>query len=180
MSGNDAVNALVIDGFVSDTEQTGLCELAKEYRHNGVLQQNPSGPLRYRRKIDGTEFCTDAVRTIADKIIGRLNLQGCAIDPYLGWIISYIEPGGFVKPHIDRHPHYQDSGDRHLRCNILVQGNNASAFPVIEFQPIAVQERGLWAFFASEKGHGTAALRGDQPRIVFQYGFVVPAGFDLH
>lgn len=156
-----------------------MASLADDYRQSGVLQANPSGPGRYRRKIDGSEYVTDIVRDVANRIVGRFGLKSCAIDPYLGWIVSYIEPGGFVKPHIDRHAHYQNSSDKHLRCNVLVQGDDPSAWPVVGDTALQVAERGLWAFYASHLPHGTLPLMADTPRIVYQFGFSVPKAFEL-
>lgn len=170
---------MVIQSFVSTAENESLLAIANEYRQTGVLQANPSGPGRYRRKIDGTEFATDIVQRIADRITERFDLDAKAIDPYLGWIVSYIEPGAFIKPHIDKQPHYQNSTDKHLRCNVLVQGNDPSARPIVGETVLRVGEQDLWAFFASEYPHGTQPLQSDQPRIVYQFGFTVPEMFVL-
>ena len=173
------MSALVIDEFLSGSEQSSLSALAYDYRKRGVLEGNPSGPKRFRRKVFDTVYYDQQIKLVAGRIVDRLGLHGCAVDPYLGWIISYIEPGGFIKPHIDRHLHYQKTGDRHMRCNVLVQGDDASAYPIIAGEPLIVRERGLWAFFASDYPHGTDILQGDKPRIVYQFGFVVPGDYRL-
>lgn len=179
MTGIETANAWVIDEFLSGKQQAHLKALATGYRRDGVLEANPSGPLRFRRKIYNSEYCDQQVQQVAADIVQRLELTNCPVDPYLGWIISYIEPGGCIKPHIDRHQHYQETSDKHLRCNVLVQGRDQSAYPLIGAQKIEVHERGLWAFFASQHVHGMQELRGNLPRIVFQFGFSVPAGFAL-
>lgn len=119
------------------------------------------------------------MRSIGERIVTALGIQGCPVDPYLGWIISYIEPGGFIKPHIDAHRHYQKTADKHLRCNLLIQGGDDSAYPIIDGMPIKVRGRGLWAFFASEYRHGTQVIQGDLPRIVYKYGFTVPGSYAI-
>lgn len=179
MTGTESANARIIDEFISNEEQAHLVGLANHYRNSGVLEANPSGPLRFRKRVDGTEYCDSAMQRVAARIIDVFKLGACPVDPYLGWIISYIEPGGFIKPHIDRHQHYQETGDKHLRCNVLVQGSDESAYPLVGAQRLAVKERGLWAFFASEHPHGTQVLQGDDSRIVFQFGFTAPAAYVL-
>lgn len=179
MTGIEPANARIIDEFISIEQQAHLLALANQYRANGVLEANPSGPFRFRQKVYGTEYCDPEMQKLAVKIIATFALDGCPVDPYLGWIISYIEPGGFIKPHIDRQPHYQQTSDKHLRCNVLVQGKHESAYPLVGAERLKVGERGLWAFFASEHPHGTQVLQGDQPRIVYQFGFSVPADYSL-
>ncbi len=179
MTGSEAANARIIDECIGIEQQAHLFALANQYRANGVLEANPSGPFRFRRKIYGTEYCDPEMQRLASRIIATFALDGYAVDPYLGWIISYIEPGGFIKPHIDRQPHYQQTSDKHLRCNVLVQGKDESAYPLVGAQRLKVQERGLWAFFASEYPHGTEVLQGGQARIVYQFGFTVPVDYSL-
>lgn len=179
MTGIDPANARIIDEFITIEQQTHFIALADQYRADGVLEVNPSGPLRFRQKVYDTEYCDAEMQKLAAQVVAAFALDGYPVDPYLGWIISYIEPGGFIKPHIDRQPHYQQSSDQHLRCNVLIQGSDESAYPLVGAQRLKVGERGLWAFFASEHAHGTQVLKGDQPRIVYQFGFCVPAGYSL-
>lgn len=173
------MRAMIVENFISESEQAHLCAKAQEYRKTGVLEKNPGGPLRYRKRIDGTKFCDSSMVAVANRIRQRLNLENCAIDPNLGWIISLIEPGGFIKRHIDAHANYQRSGKLHLRCNVMVQGRNESCYPVIDNIPHPVDERGLWAFVASKHFHGTQIVTGKQSRIVYQFGFVVPSSISL-
>jgi hypothetical protein len=179
MTGIERANARIIDEFLTSEEQAHFLALANQYRADGVLEANPSGPLRLRAKVYGTEYCDAEMTRVGARIIETFGLAGFPVDRYLGWIISFIEPGGFIKPHIDRQPHYQETSDKHLRCNVLVQGPDASAYPLVGAQRLKVSERGLWAFFASEHPHGTQVLQGDQPRIVYQFGFCVPSTYSL-
>lgn len=177
MDGN--VKALVIEEFISGDEQDELRDTAVKYRRNGILEPNPGGPKRFRKKIFGTPYCDRLMQSVGERIVTTFGIRGCPVDPYLGWIISFIEPGGFIKLHIDAHQHYQETPDRHLRCNVLVQGRGESACPIVDEIPVRVGERGLWAFFASEYPHGTQLIQGVEPRIVYQYGFTVPGGYTL-
>ena len=173
------MDTLVIPDFVSDAEREQLCVKAIGYRQDGILEASPSGPKRFRKKIWDTPYCDEQILDIGKRVVKVLRLEGFPVDPYLGWIISYIEPGGFIKPHIDRHAHYHETTDRHLRCNVLVQSEDESAFPIIGNTSISIKERSLWAFFASEHVHGTKSICGDLPRIVYQFGFTVSERYRL-
>ena len=171
--------ALIRPAFISEQERQALLAHAMTLKAQGVLEQNPGGPLRYRAKVHGSEHCTETMFAVAERIRGTFGIEGSAVDPNLGWIISWIEPGGFIKTHIDAHQNYQRSGELHLRCNVLVQGSDATCHPVIDHIAHPVNEGDLWAFVASRYPHGTQVIAGGQARVVYQFGFVVPAEFEL-
>ena len=174
-----APGAIVLPDMLTTAQQSTLLASAIEYRRSGVLEANPAGPNRYRARLFNSKHCTPLMLQLGHEIAVLLGVEEYPIDPYLGWILSYVEPGGFIKTHIDSQPRYQNSTEKHLRCNLLVQGADPTARPVIEQQAIPVQERGLWAFFASEHSHGTTVLEGCAPRVVMQYGFAVPQAYQL-
>ena len=62
---------------------------------------------------------------------------------------------------------------------ILVQGDDESVRPRIGNMQLELEEGDLWAFFASDYVHGTNVIKGDKARIVYQFGFVVPADYPL-
>ena len=172
-------NSVVAEAFISEGERIALRAKAIKYRENGVLKPNPGGPFRYARKITDTEYCDELVRSIGERVAASFSVLDCEVDPYIGWVISYIEPGGHVMLHIDNYEHYVETSDKHLRCNVLVQGVDKSVYPVIDDAPVEVHEKGLWAFFASDYAHATQLIKGEQPRIVYQFGFTVPDGYRL-
>ena len=160
--------------FISDREQDELQGLALEYLDKGVLQANPRGPGRYRAKIWGTDHCVTLITDIGGRIVEQFRLSGCPVDPQLGWIVSLLQPGASIHPHLDRYPYHAQTRTKHLRCNVMVARENASGNPVISGRSIEVPERSLWGFFPSEIPHGTGVIDGGAPRIVFQFGFMVP------
>lgn len=173
------MTVLVRNEFLTTEEHDYLLALAGSYKTQGVLEANPSGPRRFRKKVYDTPYCTSEIECLGKRISEEFGFAGAKVDPYLGWIISYIEPGGFIKPHIDRHQRYHETPDQHLRCNVLVQGTGEDCHPIIGDRRYAVEERGLWAFFASNHVHGTAVIQGPKPRIVYQFGFAVPGDYRL-
>ena len=173
------MSALVVSQFISAEARTQLADTALDYLAWGVLESNQAGPNRFRKKIFNTQYCNPLMSELGKRIADHLNICECPVDPYLGWIISLIQPGGFIQPHRDAHPHYQQTGDKHLRCNILVQGDDESVRPRIGNMQLELEEGDLWAFFASDYVHGTNVIKGDKARIVYQFGFVVPADYPL-
>ena len=175
----DRIDLSCVPEFISCEEQQALRELALNYLDTGVLQPNPRGPNRYRAKIWDTPYCTPLIKQVGERIVSHFQLAGYPVDPQLGWIISVISDGGQIHPHLDRYPYHDQHNAKHLRCNIMVSKENNSANPVICGQAIDVAERALWAFFPSEAPHATQEIQCRQPRIVFQFGFMVPNSYRL-
>ncbi len=173
------MDVVIFKDFISEFEQYQLRRKAEDYRRDGVLEPNEAGSHRFFRKIDGTEYCDASMTAIARRVIKTFGLEGFEIDPYLGWIISFLEPGGFIHPHLDRQPLYVETDKKHLRCNVMVSNGGTLASPMIEGRGYRVDERALWGFFASESRHGTLQNVGSGPRIVYQFGFTVPGDYRL-
>lgn len=165
--------------FISVEEQDELRGIALDYFKQGVLEGNPRGPHRYRARIWNTVYCTPFISQLGARISDAFQLRGYPVDPQLGWIISLIENGGQIHPHIDKYEYHVKNNAKHLRCNIMVSKENDSANPVIDGKVIDVAERSLWVFFPSEVVHSTQLLDVVEPRIVFQFGFVVPKDYQL-
>lgn len=174
------MSALLVSQFITDKERSDLVATAMDYLERGVLERNKAGVKRYRKKVFNTQYCTPLISALGKRIAEQMGIEDCPVDPYLGWIISVIQPGGFVQPHRDAHQHYQNTGDKHLRCNLLVQGSHSSANPRIGKLRLPLREGDLWAFFASDHVHGTDVIEGSENRIVYQFGFVVPKDYPLN
>jgi hypothetical protein len=170
---------MVARGFVSELERSVLLRKALEHMQRGELEPNPCGPGRYFAKADDAPSVY--VDALLDSLTRRcercLRLSGMRRDGVLGRTISLILPGGFIHRHNDAYhagmPGHT-SGFHHLRCNIAVSLAHPSGRPVIEDEPLPVAEGDLWVFFASRSMHQTEPLCGDQPRIVFGFGWAVP------
>jgi hypothetical protein len=168
-----------IENFVSVKEQGQMREVALRLQGDGVLQANPRGPGRFRAKIWDTDHCTPFIHSIGSRVIDHFGLADCRVDPQLGWIISLLEPGASIHPHVDKYPYHEQSGTKHLRCNIMVSRDNDSGNPVLAGNIIDVPERTLWAFFPSEVVHYTQLIQTTKPRIAYQFGFMVPEAYSL-
>ena len=175
-----SIRCLIIPNFVADAECTALKETAERYFAEGLLEANKKGPKRFFKPIFNTPLCDELMIRVARRVFEVMELQGCEVDPYLGWVISYILPGGFIRPHRDDFDIYAPGeAVRHLRCNVMVARSDASCNPLIDSISYPVEENSLWAFFASESEHGTRPITGDTARIVYQFGFTVPQDYSL-
>lgn len=179
INNSSKIDFLCTTDFISIDEQAELQSIALDYYKKGILQSNPRGPHRFRAKIWGTKYCTDFIQQIGSMIVDSFELQKCPVDPQLGWIVSLIESGGQIHPHRDKYPYHDLHNAKHLRCNIMVSKENSSGNPVIDDQIIDIPERAIWGFFPSEALHATQVIDMNEPRIVFQFGFMVPNSYRL-
>ncbi|CAE7909048.1 unnamed protein product [Symbiodinium necroappetens] len=112
---------LVLRCIISEEERLNLLESAEKQKRQGLLLPNPAGPHRFFRRLDATggvdSFLEELTERLEDAVAG---LHGRQLDPTLGRVCSYIEPGGFIHEHRDRY-HAQTDGLAHLRANIVVQ-----------------------------------------------------------
>ena len=174
-----ASDLVVVSNFITASEQAELKRIALDYFDQGILEANPRGPGRYRAKIWNTPYCTDFIKMLGDRIVKQFDLSGYPIDLELGWIISLLQPGAQIHPHIDKYPYHQTMKAKHLRCNIMVCKDDVSGNPVIAGQAIDVAENSLWGFFPSEAVHSTDIINTSSPRIAYQFGFVVPQNYQF-
>jgi hypothetical protein len=179
IGGDPSMGVVVLKEFISPIEQSELRKTAELYRKTGVLEPIQAGPFRFSRSINGTEYCNALITSIGERVIKSFGLGAFQIDPYLGWLVSYIEPGGFIHPHFDRQPLYMETDKQHLRCNVMVSNGGSPADPVIDGRPFRVEERSLWAFFPSHLEHRTHPNGGPGPRIVYQFGFAAPGHYRM-
>jgi hypothetical protein len=170
---------VVVRNFITASEQAELKRIALDYFEQGILVANPRGPGRYRAKIWNTLHCTDFIKILGARIFKQFKIIVYPVDPTLGWIISLLQPGAKIHPHIDKYPYHQAMKAKHLRCNIMVCKDNDSGNPVIAGQPIDVAECALWGFFPSEAVHSTDVINTSSPRIAYQFGFVVPLDYQF-
>jgi hypothetical protein len=170
---------VVVRNFITASEQAELKSIALDYFEQGILVANSRGPGRFRAKIWNTPHCTDFIKILGDRIVKQFKLNDYPVDPTLGWIISLLQPGAQIHPHIDKYPYHQAMKAKHLRCNIMVCKDNDSGNPVITGQSIDVAECALWGFFPSEAVHSTEVINTLSPRIAYQFGFVVPQDYQF-
>ncbi|MEM8499396.1 MAG: hypothetical protein AAF542_15335 [Pseudomonadota bacterium] len=89
------MSALLVSEFITATERTELVATAMDYLERGVLERNTAGVKRYRKRVFNTQYCTPLISALGKRIAEYISIEDCPVDPYLGWIISVIQPGGF-------------------------------------------------------------------------------------
>lgn len=108
------------------------------------------------------------------RILSTLDIPDGNIDPRLGILISYIEPGGFIHKHRDIYssPDWKDKFN--YRFNIVVdRGSDPSYNPVIEDISYDIGKGDAWSFNATTDLHYTLPIAGPENRIVYQFGFAI-------
>lgn len=168
---------IIIEQFINDELRIPLCRHAIKLKNAGVLRVNT--PKRYLRKIFNTPYANTLVKNLEKRIRNKLDLDDIITDPILGWVVSYIEPGGRIHMHYDNHKHYRDQNRKHLRCNVVVSKLPDSGNPIVAGTTYKVCENDLWAFFAHKDFHGSEEVVGEKPRIIYQFGFSVGDDIDI-
>ncbi len=166
----------ILASFITEEERGLALAFVNQLRDGERLEVNSISPHRYCFEFSDELPLVPVLRTLGDRIRSVVG-ESHPKDSLLGWLVSYIEPGGEIHPHLDNQGIYQTRGDvKHLRCNIVLQKDESSGHVIVEGQMFAPQEADLWMFLASDQRHGSTVVRG-KPRIVLQYGFAVPSGF---
>ena len=162
---------------VTEDERAELLEKEEKHYRNGEMRANPVGPHRFARRLEEEPYLDELVVRMTQRVAEAFGLQDCPLEPRLGRICSRIEAGGFIQPHTDELNWLgHDNAGQNFRCNIMVQMDNATGYPVIDGQLAKLEQRDAWGFFASRHFHGTQVIHG-APRIVYGFGFIVPEHF---
>ena len=164
--------------LISEPERLELHDNARLLMAKKQLQVNQAGPNRFFIRIWDTPMVTPLIEKVARRVETKFNLDDCPVDVDLGWVISVILPGGFIHSHTDAIS-YAGRPYSHFRCNVVVARPEEGGTPIISGKPVPVMERGGWAFLASEHTHMATAVEGQIPRIIYQFGYRVPASWSL-
>jgi hypothetical protein len=119
-------------------------------------------------------YYTNEIHNLYMRILSTLDIPDGNIDPRLGILISYIEPGGFIHKHRDIYssPDWKDKFN--YRFNIVVdRGSDPSYNPVIEDISYDIGKGDAWSFNATTDLHYTLPIAGPENRIVYQFGFAI-------
>lgn len=172
---------LILRGFVSGEEVGALLNKMQCHLARGELRPNPCGPGRFFAKVDDAPatYVDPLLTMLTARCVSALRLENVPVDLVLGRILSLLQPGGFIHGHTDAYPPGHRAGFEHLRANIVVRLRHPSGRPVIDGEPLPVEEGDLWTFYASRTRHETHTLSGSDPRIVIGFGWSVPAGHAL-
>jgi hypothetical protein len=93
-----------------------------------------------------------------------------------GVVVSITYDGGDVYRHKDPATNDQVPGTVALRFNILASAADSGGLIHVEDATYALNAGDLMAYEVSENFHSVETCSGSSPRIMFMFGFCVPAG----
>lgn len=108
------------------------------------------------------------------------------LDEMIGCCIHYTLPGGFIQPHTDdykskratRKGLYTETA-RHVRFNLMVERDEDITYNPhfthedYKAKPKIVNVGDAWCFPPDRITHLLPTLKGNKPRIVYQFGFAI-------
>lgn len=189
----------VYNNFVNEDEQHELMEYASYLNDNGHFKALQFGGrdrkcVNINNPFPKSQYPNnELVNRMVKKIEDNYNITNQVIDPFLGFLIGWIQPGGFLHYHNDMYkgiktfvpgsPYSAAKNEmwpksmqhnQNVRFNIMVsRGEDKSYDPIIDDKLVEVPKRSGWCFSATKYWHGTKVLVGTEPRIVYQFGFMV-------
>lgn len=195
-------NPIVYKNFLSEKERDSLFDIAMTKYNEGWFKADEWFTKNYRNQlpddkhyrhilhISSYSFITNnpPLEQIYKRIVDRMGLsafKSYAIDPMIGQIVSITMPGGFTQKHTDKYEKNTPNlaqyyvNKRHARFNIMVnRGSNDSYLPFIMTgkgvsSALAVGIGDAWCFPADKNVHFSPPLKGEEMRIVYQFGFAI-------
>jgi len=88
-----------------------------------------------------------------------------------GFVVSCTYPGGDIYPHRDPNPQTLSG----LRCNIISQSPDSGGELWVEDERVVVGAGDLHCYLVTENTHYVTEVKGQTPRILWMFGFCVPA-----
>ena len=191
-------NIVVHRKFISQEERNLLYQFAVDKWTNGYFncdrfsynqseqyQVAVSKHLRHSLKFSSVDIFDSMplFKTLYERITKVMELDrfnDYAIDPRLGWLMTYIQPGGFIQKHTDAYDReyaqlpQRIKGWRHIRFNVMVNRDNHESYdPHINNKNIQIDMCDAWCFPADRMLHYMPFLQGTLPRVVCQFGFAI-------
>jgi hypothetical protein len=123
---------------------------------------------------DGSDgVMPDTFWDVRARVVALLGLSGLEEDEYKGSFLSCIAPGAGIHRHRDARLVVEGEERLILRCNVLLRRPPRGGLPVVEETEIDVPDRGLWAFFPTERFHSASIVEGTELRGLLSFGFLV-------
>lgn len=198
MEHNYLNNIVVFKNFITNEERDLLYNYAEEkwsqgyfscdrFSHQQTEQYKEAVKkhLRWSLKFSSVDIFNSLplFQSLTDRITSILQFNAFSdycIDPRLGWLMTYILPGGFIQPHTDAYDREYAQlpkriiGWRHIRFNVMINRDvDESYSPHINNAPRMIDQCDAWCFPADKMLHYMPLLNGTKPRIVCQFGYAV-------
>ncbi len=170
----------VYNNFITEEERLHLYQYAITLFDQGKFYPN-ANPKRYflilkrNPKVDNNGmYYTKEVHALVEKIIKTLPLTNVVVDPVIGFIISYMKPKAFIHKHKDLYHDEKFTDKINYRFNIMVERGSSETYdPIIDGVYYNIAKGDAWSFNATMCAHETLPIVGHEPRIVYQFGFLV-------
>lgn len=171
----------VYKNFISDEQRLSLNNYATTLFEQKRFYPNKN-PRRYfltlkrNPRVDNNGlYYTKEINSLFTRISDTLDLSQPIVDPVIGVIISYMEPGAFIHKHKDLYNSAKYANNDNYRFNIMVNRNYDNSYnPIINDISYDVLNCDAWCFNATQCAHQTLPITGPEPRIVYQFGFLIP------
>lgn len=162
-------DCIVIKSIISAQEKQTLLDWAERQFLIGNLPPNPRGPRRFYAIYTQLDSIPPEYWLVRDRALELLQISKYSEEPTYKCFLGCNLSGGKVHPHRDK----ASLGKWHVRCNLMLSKPVQGGQPVIEGQPLALQEGDLWAFVPSQVLHWTSQVEGERKRFICSYGFLV-------
>ena len=170
----------VYKNFITEEERLHLHQYATTLFGQGKFHPNVNPrrfflTLKRNPKIDSNGmYYTKEVHALVERITKTLSLTNAVVDPVIGFIISYMEPKAFIHKHKDLYHSEKFTDKINYRFNIMVERGSGETYdPIIDGVYYNIAKGDAWSFNATMCAHETLPIVGPEPRIVYQFGFLV-------
>ena len=168
--------SFVIKDFVKEELQNLNSWCLNNYKKSFFKDANMGKPgtrmtTRFSSTSEGLNFPSEAYK-IKSKIINRLNLVNYKQPSFHDGIVCGIGfNGGSIYPHIDPVWH---KNTYTFHCNLLSNKPLLGGETYINSQLFPVECGDLLCFDVSSQEHMVSEIYGDEPRILWVFGFSIP------
>lgn len=150
--------------FASAQQLNQIASWAEEHKH----LFKPNGKGRQYGIFSTLGYPTAALE-LRNKIIEVYGLQDKKQEPIFQDYCGYITAGGAIHEHSDPN---QDNLI-HTRFNIMISKSIEGGVPVQNGKEISVEEGDVWRCDAGIVKHWCTEVKGNKPRIVCSFGFLL-------
>ena len=149
----------MIDIFLLDPIKKWAEENYKTFTNNGFGRQF--------KILDNS--CPKEVFTIKKIIVEKYKLENKQQEPIYKDFCGFITDGGAIHEHTDANK----NGLIHTRFNVMISKPIEGGIPIQDGKQILVEEGDVWRCDAGLIKHSCTEVKGNKPRIVLSFGFLL-------
>lgn len=153
--------------IISQKEKNILLEWIYENEYKFI--QNPNGQNRKYYKFSYDIEVPKLFFEIKNRIIKREKIKFWCVEPIYADYIGIISNGGFIHEHIDEN--YKNLN--HVRYNLFLSIPDKGGDPIYNGKKLKMKECYYLKCNSGKEMHSCEVVRGNKPRIVISYGFLI-------